>query len=100
MKFLDDKFYRLRRLRKSDNLRKMFAETKISVMDFVMPFFVMDGKKTKQPINSMPGIFRYSVDLLVEEIKEIYKLGIPAVLLFGVPNKYSPPIHWGARSPR
>jgi len=78
---------RLRRLRNTENLRRMFSETKISVSEFVMPYFVVDGRDIKQPIKSMPGIYRFSADKIIEEVKEIHKLGIPAVLLFGVPNK-------------
>jgi len=79
--------YRLRRLRKNENLRKLFSETKLSISDFVMPYFVIEGKNVKQEINSMPGIFRYSIDQLLKEVEEIYKLGILSVLLFGVPDR-------------
>jgi porphobilinogen synthase len=79
--------YRLRRLRKNENLRKLFSETKLSISDFVMPYFVIEGKNVKQEINSMPGIFRYSIDQLLKEVEEIYKLGVLSVLLFGVPNR-------------
>jgi porphobilinogen synthase len=79
--------YRLRRLRKNENLRKLFSETKLSISDFVMPYFVIEGKNVKQEINSMPGIFRYSIDQLLKEVEEIYKLGTIAVLLFGVPDR-------------
>jgi len=78
--------YRLRRLRKNENLRKLFSETKLSISDFVMPYFVIEDKNVKQEINSMPGIFRYSIDQLLKEVEEIYKLGVLSVLLFGVPN--------------
>ena len=80
-------FFRLRRLRKNENLRKLFSETKLCVSDFVMPYFVVEGKDVKQPINSMPGISRFSVDNLLKEVNEIYKNGIVAILLFGVPQK-------------
>jgi porphobilinogen synthase len=79
--------YRLRKLRKNENLRKLFSETKLSISDFVMPYFVIEGKNVKQEINSMPGVFRYSVDQLVKELEEIYKLGVLSVLLFGIPNR-------------
>lgn len=77
----------LRRLRSKESLRKLFCETTLNVYNLVMPYFVVDGRNQKQKIESMPGIFRYSVDNLIKEVKEIYNLGIQAVLLFGVPNK-------------
>jgi len=79
--------YRLRRLRKNENLRKLFSETKLSIFDFVMPYFVIEGKNVKQEINSIPGIFRYSIDQLLKEVEGIYKLGVLSVLLFGVPDR-------------
>jgi len=63
----------------------MVTETKLSVDDFVMPLFVVSGTNIKNPINSMPGNFQLSVDLLVEECKNIYAAGVKAVLLFGIP---------------
>jgi len=79
--------YRLRRLRRTENFRKLFSETKLSVSDLIMPYFVVGGKNIKQPIKSMPDIFRYSIDKLLKEVKETHNLGIPAVLLFGVTEK-------------
>ena len=76
---------RLRRLRYNSVLRQMVTETKLSVDDFVMPLFVVTGTNVKNPINSMPGNFQLSVDLLVEECKKIYAAGVKAVLLFGIP---------------
>jgi len=76
---------RLRRLRYNGVLRQMVTETKLSVDDFVMPLFVVSGTNIKNPINSMPGNFQLSVDLLVEECKNIYAAGVKAVLLFGIP---------------
>ncbi|MCM8784937.1 MAG: porphobilinogen synthase [Candidatus Omnitrophica bacterium] len=78
---------RLRRLRKTETLRKIFSETKLSISDLIMPYFVVEGKNIKEPIKSMPGIFRYSIDNLLNEIEDIYNLGIFAILLFGVPEK-------------
>lgn len=78
---------RLRRLRGSDALRRMVRETRLSVADFVHPFFVVDGKDQRQPIASMPGQFRLSLDLLVKEAAEVRLLGIPAVILFGIPAR-------------
>jgi len=79
--------YRARRLRNTENLRRMFSETELSVTDFVMPYFVVEGRNIRQIIKSMPGIFRFSIDTLVKEVKEIHKLGIFAVLLFGITEK-------------
>jgi porphobilinogen synthase len=79
--------YRPRRLRKNANLRRMVRETGLSVDNMVFPLFVIEGKSAKKPINSMPGNFQMSVDYLVREAQEIKALGIPAVLLFGIPDK-------------
>jgi porphobilinogen synthase len=79
--------YRPRRLRRTENLRRMIQETELSVSDFIYPMFVIQGRGIKEEINSMPGIFRQSIDNVVEEIKEISDFGIQAVLLFGVPEK-------------
>ena len=76
---------RLRRLRYNSVLRQMVTETKLSADDFVMPLFVVSGTNVKNPINSMPGNYQLSVDLLVEECKHIYTAGVKAVLLFGIP---------------
>lgn len=78
---------RLTRLRKTETLRNLFSETKLSVSDFVMPYFVVEGRNIKQPISSMPGIFRFSIDNLIKEMVEVKKLNIPAVLLFGISEK-------------
>jgi porphobilinogen synthase len=77
---------RMRRLRTSETIRKMVRETHLSVNDFIYPLFVCYGKDQKNPIQSMPGVFQYSVDRLSEEIKDIKSLEIPAVLLFGIPE--------------
>lgn len=79
--------YRLRRMRKNENLRRLIRETHLSVDNLVMPYFVREGKNVKKPIGSMPGNFQWSIDNLVKEIKEIKELGIPAVILFGIPEK-------------
>ncbi len=76
---------RLRRLRKSPTIRDMVRETYLTVKDFIYPLFVVHGKNKKEEIKSMPGIFRYSVDRIMEEVDEVYELGIPAVILFGIP---------------
>lgn len=77
---------RMRRLRTNSTLRKMIAETHISVNDLVMPLFVCPGKNVQNPIPSMPGNYQFSIDMLTEEVKKIADLGIPAILLFGIPE--------------
>ena len=79
--------YRPRRLRKNENFRRMIRETKLSVDDLVYPLFVTFGKNVKKPINSMPGNFQMSIDHLVKEAQKTKDMGIPAVLLFGIPEK-------------
>lgn len=79
--------YRLRRLRKNENFRRLARETKISTDNLVYPLFVVGGKGVKKPIASMPGHFQMSVDNLVKEAREAKTLKIPALLLFGIPNK-------------
>ncbi|MBW2017384.1 MAG: porphobilinogen synthase, partial [Deltaproteobacteria bacterium] len=81
---------RPRRLRKSPALRAMVRETSLSVRDFICPLFVQHGKNIKAPIPSMPGQYRFSVDRIIEEVEEIRSLGIPAVLLFGLPETKDP----------
>jgi porphobilinogen synthase len=79
--------YRPRRLRKNENFRRMIRETKLSVDDLVYPLFVVPGKDRKKPINAMPGNFQMSIDHLLKEVQKTKELGIPAVLLFGIPDK-------------
>jgi porphobilinogen synthase len=78
---------RMRRLRRSQKLRDMVAETTLSVNDLLYPMFVVEGKGVRQPVPSMTGIDRFSVDTLVEECKAVAGLGIPAVMFFGIPAK-------------
>ncbi|MGR6836259.1 porphobilinogen synthase [Syntrophomonas erecta] len=78
--------YRMRRLRANETIRKMVRETTVTVDDLIYPLFVVYGKDKKIPITSMPGIYQFSVDRLSEELEEVNKLGIPAVLLFGIPQ--------------
>ena len=75
---------RPRRLRRTENLRKMVRETNLSVDDLIYPIFVMEGEEEKVEIASMPGCYRYSLDLLLGEIAEVSRLGINAVALFPV----------------
>ena len=77
---------RMRRLRQHESLRRLVRETTLSPDDFVYPLFVAGGKDQKTPINSMPGQFRWSIDLLVKEAREAYQLGVPAVMIFGIPD--------------
>jgi len=79
--------YRPRRLRKTENLRRMVRETRLSVDNLVMPLFVVPGSGITNPVASMPGVAQLSVDRAVEECKAIRDLGIPAVILFGIPEK-------------
>jgi porphobilinogen synthase len=78
---------RLRRLRSHPRLRDMVRETSLSASDFILPLFVRDGKSQRIPIGSMPGHAQLTVDLLAAEAKEIASLGIPAVILFGIPEQ-------------
>ncbi|HEV2495895.1 MAG TPA: porphobilinogen synthase [Terriglobia bacterium] len=77
---------RPRRLRRNEALRDMVRETRLSVRSLVYPLFVCPGSQAKEEIHSMPGNYRWSVDLLVEEAKSAQDLGIPAVILFGIPE--------------
>lgn len=77
---------RMRRLRGSANMRELLCETRLSPGQLVMPLFVHHGRNIRQALDSMPGIFQLSVDQLDQEIQEIVELGIPAVLLFGLPD--------------
>ena len=77
---------RLRRLRRTAAMRRLFSETSLSVNDLVLPMFVIHGSGVKNKIKSMPGVFQYSVDMLPREVEKIAKLGINAVLLFGIPE--------------
>ena len=78
---------RLRRLRHNEALRALVRETKVEVGDLIYPLFVVEGNGIKQEISSMPGLYRLSSDLLSKEVEEIAKLGIPAIILFGIPQK-------------
>ena len=80
-------FVRLKRIRKNSLIRDIFSQANLSARDLVLPYFVIGGRNKKEPINSMPGIYRLSVDNLVRDIKEARGLGIKAVLLFGIPVK-------------
>jgi porphobilinogen synthase len=78
--------HRPRRLRTSDTLRRMVRETTLSTTDFIYPFFVTHGKDIENPISSMPGVSHLSIDTLLRACEGVAKEGIPAVLLFGIPE--------------
>ena len=78
---------RLRRLRRTETLRRMVRETRLSVDDLIMPLFVCTGEKVRREIGSMPGNFQMSIDTLAEECRAVADLGIPAVILFGLPER-------------
>ena len=78
---------RLRRLRKNEPMRRLFRETSLGVDDLIYPLFVIHGRGVRHEVESMPGVFQYSVDKLTREAKEIAALGINAVLLFGIPQE-------------
>ncbi|MGD1042123.1 MAG: porphobilinogen synthase [Sedimentisphaerales bacterium] len=78
---------RMRRLRASDSMRRLVRETAVAVDNLVYPLFVQKGNRIKEPIKSMADCFHFSPDTIVKEAEEVAKLGIPAVLLFGLPDK-------------
>ena len=79
--------HRPRRLRRNENFRRMVRETQLRVDDLIMPLFIVPGAGVENPIRSMPGIAQLSVDRVLEECKQIQDLGIPGVILFGIPMK-------------
>lgn len=78
---------RLRRLRRTETIRRLVQETRVEVGDLIYPLFVEEGKDIKQEIPSMPGIYRFSSDQLPAEVEDIARLKIPAVILFGIPEQ-------------
>jgi len=78
---------RLRRLRLNQNIRDLIKETEITLNDLIYPMFIIPGKSRSEEIESMPGIFRHTIDNALKEISEIVELGIKAILLFGIPEK-------------
>jgi porphobilinogen synthase len=79
--------FRGRRLRRTDTLRRLVRETRLSAEQLVQPLFVVEGKGVKKAIEAMPGQFQFSLDKLVDEVREAHELGINAVLLFGIPSQ-------------
>jgi porphobilinogen synthase len=77
---------RLRRLRQSPAMRRLVAETRLSVDDLVAPLFVADGIDSPRPINSLPGVLQHTVESLASEVKRLGALGVPAVIIFGLPR--------------
>lgn len=77
---------RRRRLRASENLRALVRETAVSVSDLIYPVFIIEGENIKNPIDSMPGIYQYSIDRIDEELTRISEAGIRGILLFGIPS--------------
>ncbi len=78
--------HRPRRLRRSETLRSMVREISLSPKDFIYPVFVTYGKGVRKEISSMPGCFQESVDMLVENVRDAWRLGVPAVIIFGIPE--------------
>ena len=81
---------RLRRLREQPAIRSMIRDTRLPTSSFVYPMFIRHGSGIKETIDPMPGCYHISLDLLAEEVQEVYDLGIPAVLLFGLPADKDP----------
>ena len=90
---------RMRRLRRTPTLRRMVAETRLGPQDFIYPLFVVEGRGVREPVSSMPGVERLSVDRLAEECRQVADLGIPAVILFGIPERKDP-LGRGAYDPK
>jgi len=79
--------HRLRRLRASEQLRSMVRETRLTPESFVYPMFVCPGEGVRKEVRSMPGVFNFSVDQALKEARDTFALGIPAIILFGLPEK-------------
>ena len=79
--------HRPRRLRRTELIRRMVRETRLTTDGFIYPMFVCPGEKVRTEVSSMPGIFQQSADQIVEECREVESLGIPAIILFGLPSK-------------
>ena len=82
--------HRPRRLRRTETLRRMVRETRLSVDQLILPLFVVPGEGVENPVTSMPGVRQLSIDKTVEECREVLDLGIPAVILFGIPESKDP----------
>jgi porphobilinogen synthase len=82
--------HRPRRLRRSEALRSLVRETRLTTANLVYPMFVCPGTKVRKEISSMPGVYQQSVDQIVEEAREVESLGIPGIILFGLPENKDP----------
>ncbi len=80
-------YFRFRRLRQNTVVRKMIQETTISINNLIYPMFVTYGTNIKNPVSSMPGVYQLSIDKLIEECQTMVELGLPAILLFGIPER-------------
>ncbi len=87
--------YRFRRLRRDERIRSMMRETRLYARDFIYPVFVMEGEQVKNPVESMPGVFQYSVDCLDEILEQVKTAGIGGIMLFGIPSRKDP---WGSQA--
>src|ERR1041385_3453940 len=79
--------FRPRRLRQSSVLRRLVSETRLSPDQLVLPFFARSGRKLRRPVEPMPGVFQLSPDELLRDAEAACKVGVPAVLIFGIPEK-------------
>src|SRR3954462_718052 len=79
--------YRPRRLRQSPALRRMVQQNRFTADSLILPLFARFGKKVRQPVGSMPGVFQLSPDKIQKEAEKAHSLGVPAVILFGIPDK-------------
>ena len=79
-------YYRPRRLRRNDAIRDLVREINLTVNDLILPLFVVEGENIKNPISSMPGNDQLSIDLLIEEVREVREMGIQSIILFGIPD--------------
>ena len=77
---------RMRRLRANEKIRSMIRENHLHPEDFIYPLFVAPGTNYRKEVSSMPGVYQLSIDEAVKEANEVYSLGIPAVILFGIPE--------------
>jgi len=84
---MSDLIHRPRRLRRTPELRRLVQETRLSVEDLIYPLFVCPGEGVRREVSSMPGVFTLSIDQLVEEAQDVKRLGISAVILFGIPER-------------
>ncbi len=87
--------YRFRRLRRDERIRSMMRETRLYARDFIYPVFVMEGEQVKNPVESMPGVFQYSVDCLDGILEQVKAAGIGGIMLFGIPSRKDP---WGSQA--